>query len=174
MTATSTTKTKDTEIVINREFAAPRQLVWEVWTQPKHIEKWFGPKGFSTRVEKFDFKVGGRSTYVMVGPDGKEYPGTGVYREIVPIEKIVTTDEFGEGFEESHPEMDLPQGMVTTFLFDDAGTSLLDDSQKKTKLTLIIAHPTAEDRKKHEAMGVVDGWSSSFDKLNEYLAEVQK
>jgi uncharacterized protein YndB with AHSA1/START domain len=165
MTVTSTKQSKETEIVINREFAAPRQLVWDVWTEPKHIEKWFGPKGFTTRVEGFDFKVGGRSTYVMVGPDGKEYPGTGIYREIVPIEKFVTTDEFGEGFEESHPDMDLPQGMVTTCLFDDFG--------KTTKLTLIIAHPTVEDRKKHEAMGVVDGWNSSFDKLDDYLAEVR-
>ena len=163
---TATQQSKETEIVINREFTAPRQLVWDVWTQPKHIEKWFGPKGFDTRVEKFDFKVGGRATYVMVGPDGKEYPGTGVYREIVPIEKIVTTDEFGEGFEESHPDMDLPQGMVTTALFDD-----LSD---KTKLTLIISHPTVEDRKKHEAMGVVDGWNSSLDKANEYITTLQK
>jgi len=163
---TATQQSKETEIVINREFDAPRQLVWDVWTQPKHIEKWFGPKGFDTRVEKFDFKVGGRATYVMVGPDGKEYPGTGVYKEIVPIEKIVTTDEFGEGFEESHPDMDLPQGMVTTALFDD-----LSD---KTKLTLIISHPTVEDRKKHEAMGVVDGWNSSLDKANEYITTLQK
>ena len=163
---TATQQSKETEIVINREFTAPRQLVWDVWTQPKHIEKWFGPKGFDTRVEKFDFKVGGRATYVMVGPDGKEYPGTGVYKEIVPIEKIVTTDEFGEGFEESHPDMDLPQGMVTTALFDD-----LSD---KTKLTLIISHPTVEDRKKHEAMGVVDGWNSTLDKLEEYAAQLQK
>ena len=163
---TATQQSKETEIVINREFTAPRQLVWDVWTQPKHIEKWFGPKGFDTRVEKFDFKVGGRATYVMVRPDGKEYPGTGVYKEIVPIEKIVTTDEFGEGFEESHPDMDLPQGMVTTALFDD-----LSD---KTKLTLIISHPTVEDRKKHEAMGVVDGWNSSLDKANEYITTLQK
>ena len=163
---TATQQSKETEIVINREFDAPRQLVWDVWTQPKHIEKWFGPKGFDTRVEKFDFKVGGRATYVMVGPDGKEYPGTGVYKEIVPIEKIVTTDEFGEGFEESHPDMDLPHGMVTTALFDD-----LSD---KTKLTLIISHPTVEDRKKHEAMGVVAGWNSSFDCMDDYLAELQK
>ena len=168
MTATSSTKANDKEIVITREFAAPRQLVWDVWTQPQHIEKWFGPKGFATRVEGLDFKVGGRSTYVMIGPDGTEYPATGVYQEIVPIEKIVTTDEFGEGFEEieSMKNVDLPKGMISTFLFDDLGA--------RTKLTVITAHPTVEDRKKHEEMGVVDGWNSSFDKLDEYLAEVQK
>lgn len=168
MTATSTIQIKDTDIVITREFAAPRQLVWDVWTTPEHIEKWFGPKGFTTRVVKLDFQVGGRSAYVMVGPDGTEYPGTGVFKEIVPIEKIVTTDEFGEGFEEiaEKQQIDLPQGMISTFLFDDLG--------KRTKLTLITSHPTVEDREKHEAMGVVDGWNSSLDKMEEYLAEISK
>lgn len=168
MTATSTTQTSDKDIVITREFAAPRQLVWEVWTEPKHVEKWFGPKGFSTRVDKLEFKVGGRSVYVMIGPDGTEYPSSGVFKEITPIEKIVTTDEFGEGFDEieAMKNVDLPQGMVTTYLFDDLG--------KRTKLTLITSHPTVEDKEKHEAMGVVEGWNTSLDKAEEYLAELQK
>ena len=167
MAATSSTQSNEKEIVITREFAAPRQLVWDVWTQPHHIEKWFGPKGFDTRVEGFDFKVGGRSTYVMVGPDGIEYPSTGVFKEIVPIEKIVTTDEFGDGFDEiaAAKNIDLPQGMISTFLFDDLG--------ERTKLTLITAHPTAEDKRKHEEMGVVGGWNSSLDKMEEYLTTLR-
>lgn len=168
MTATSNKQTKDTEIVITREFSAPRQLVWDVWTEPKHVEKWFGPKGFTTRVESVDFKVGGKWKYVMVGPDGTEYPSVGVFREIVPIEKIVSTDEFGEGFEEieSVKNIDLPQGMIATTLFDDLG--------ERTKLTIIVSHPTVEDREKHEAMGVVDGWNTTLDKMEEYLVEVSK
>ena len=168
MTATSTTQTNETDIVITREFAAPRQLVWDVWTQPQHVEKWFGPKGFNTRVDQLEFRVGGRSTYVMIGPDGTEYPSTGVFKEIVPIEKIVTTDEFGEGIEkiEALKDVDLPQGMVITYLFDDLG--------QRTRLTLITSHPTAEDKKKHEDMGVVAGWNSSLDKAEEYLAELQR
>lgn len=168
MTATSTTQINDTEIVITREFAAPRQLVWDVWTKPEHIEKWFGPKGFNTRVDELDFKVGGRSIYVMIGPDGAEYPAKGVFKEIVPIEKIVSSaDGFDEDFQAKHPEMDLPKGtMVMTSLFDDLGS--------RTKLTLITSHSTVEERKKHESMGVVDGWNSSFDKMDEYLAEVQE
>jgi len=168
MATTGTTQIKDTEIVITREFAASRQLVWDVWTQPEHIEKWFGPKGFNTRVETQDFRVGGRSSYVMIGPDGAEYPATGVFKEIVPIEKIVSSaDGFSDDFEAEHPDMDLPKGtMVMTCLFDD-----LD---KRTRLTLITSHSTVEERKKHEAMGVVAGWNSSFDKMDEYLAQVKK
>lgn len=168
MTATSGTEQSELDIIITREFAAPRQLVWDVWTQPEHIEKWFGPKGFDTRVETLDFRVGGRSEYVMVGPDGTEYPANGTFNEIVPIEKIVSSDEFGEEYQAAaaKKKMDLPKGMVLTALFDDLG--------QRTKLTLITSHPTVEDKKKHEAMGVVAGWNSSFDKMNEYLETIVK
>ena len=164
MAATST-QIKDTDIVITREFAAPRQLVWDVWTQPKHIEKWFGPKEWNTKVESLDFRVGGRANYAMTGPDGIAHRFGGVFKEIVPIEKLVTTDEWGEGIEESMKDVDLPQGMIVTALFDDLGD--------RTKLTLITSHPTLEEKKKHEEMGVVDGWNSSFEKMDEYLASIQ-
>lgn len=155
------------EIVIVREFEAPRDLLWDVWTQKDHIEKWFGPQGFDTRVDELDFRVGGRSVYVMVGPDGKEYPGAGTFLEINPKDKIVSTDEFGEGVEETLPDVDLPSGMITTALFDVV-------AEKKSKLTVRVSHPTEEDKKKHEEMGVVGGWNSSFDKMEEHLANIQK
>ena len=84
-----------------------------------------------------------------------------MFREVVPFERIVTTDEFGEDFEPP-PGVELPQGIVVTALFEDLGD--------KTKLTLRIVHATAEDKKKHEAMGVVGGWNSSFDCMDDYLA----
>ena len=166
MAATST-QFSERDTVITREFPAPRQLVWDVWTTPEHIEKWFGPKGFNTRVEELDFQVGGRSNYIMVGPDGTEYPAVGVFKEIVPIEKIVSTDEWGEKIEEleAFKNVDLPQDMILTALFDDLG--------QKTKLTLITSHKSVEDKDKHEKIGVIAGWNSSFDKMDEYLAEIQ-
>ena len=99
----------------------------------------------------------------MIGPDGTEYPGKGVYKEILRPERIVTTDEFGDDFDAKG--IDLPEGMILTALFDDLG--------EKTRLTLRISHPTPEDRKKPEDMGVVAGWNSSFDKLDEYLLEIK-
>ncbi|MBW4422671.1 MAG: SRPBCC domain-containing protein [Myxacorys californica WJT36-NPBG1] len=157
----STGTESDRTITITRVFNAPRELVFKAWTDPKHIEQWWGPKGFTTRVLELDLRPGGRSRYVMVGPDGTEYPGKGVFREIVPPERIVTTDEFDEGFDKVM-DADLPQGMVLTALFEE-----LDG---KTKLTLQIVHESADDRRKHEEMGVVAGWNSSFDCLDEYLA----
>lgn len=155
-----TVAASDRELVLTRHFDAPRELVWKVWTEPKHMEAWFGPRGFSTRVKKLDLRPGGVSSYVMVGPDGKEYPGSGVFKEIVPLQKIVSTDGFGDDFPEG---MDVPQGeMVVTTTFEDEGTG--------TKLTIRIMHASVEDRRKHEAMGVGEGWHSSLDCLDEHLA----
>lgn len=147
-------------IYITRSFNAPRELVWQVWTEPEHIAQWWGPKGFTTRVEKVELRPGGQSQYVMIGPDGTEYPVKGVFQEVLPPERIVTTDEFDEGYEQS-VDADLPQGIVLTVTFE-----ALDNS---TQLTLQIVHATVEDRRKHEEMGVVAGWNSSFDCMDEYL-----
>lgn len=149
------------EIVITRVFDAPRELVWKVWTQPEHVAQWWGPRGFTTTVKALDLRPGGRSEYVMHGPDGNDYPCCGVFQEVVPFERIVSTDEFGEDFV-APPGVELPQGMILTAVFTDEG--------KKTKLTLTISHPTVEDKKKHEAMGVVGGWLSSFECMADHLA----
>lgn len=158
----STAAQGDREVVITRIFNAPRDLVFKVWTEPEHIAQWWGPKGFTTTVSQMDFRAGGTWRYVMHGPDGTEYPASGVFREIVPPERIVTTDEFDQG-EEQVVKTDLPSGvMVVTTLFEDLGN--------KTRLTIRILHSSVEDRLKHEEMGVVGGWNSSLDCLDDYLA----
>ncbi len=153
--------TADREIVITRVLNAPRELVWKAWTDPKHLEQWWGPKGFTTAVTEMNLRPGGGWRYVMRGPDGAEYPCKGIFREITVPERIVTSDEFDEG----HVAVgsgDLPSGMVVTAIFREQGD--------KTKLTLRIMHQSMEDRKKHEQMGVIAGWNSSFDCLDEHLA----
>ena len=158
---TANTDASDREIVVVREFAAPRQRVWDVWTHPEHVAQWWGPRGFTTTVTAMDLQPGGRWRYVMHGPDGTDYPVHGVFREVVPPVRIVTTDEFDEGWAPPQP-IDLPKGVVATAVFAEVGP--------KTRLTLTLAHATAEDKQKHEAMGVVEGWASSFDCMAEYLA----
>ncbi|BAY30202.1 hypothetical protein NIES2107_20460 [Nostoc carneum NIES-2107] len=161
----STSTQSEREIIITRIFNAPRELVFQAWTDPKHIVQWWGPKGFTTRVTELDLRPGGQSRYVMVGPDGTEYPVKGVFYEIVPPERIVSSDEFDEGFEKVI-NADLPQGIVMTVMFEDL--------EGKTKMTLQIRHATESDRRKHEEMGVVAGWNSSFDCLDEFLAKQVK
>jgi uncharacterized protein YndB with AHSA1/START domain len=152
------------EIVIEREFDAPLDLVWRAWTEPELIERWFGPEGFTTRVEKQELRVGGEAVYVMIGPDGNEYPSVGIYREIVPKQRIVSTDDFGDDYEPPSPT-ELPKGMVNTTTFEAIG--------ERTKVTIRVAHPSEEDKRKHEEMGVVQGWQSSFNCLDVVLAEEQ-
>ncbi len=162
---TAKNDTADREIVITREFAAPRDLVWKVWTQPEHIANWWGPRGFTTSVTAMDLRSGGKWRYVMHGPDGNDYPVHGVFLEVVPPERIVTTDEFDEGWTPPQP-IDLPKGIVATAEFAEVGP--------KTRLTLTIAHATVEDRNKHAAMGVVEGWGSSLDCMDDYLAALPR
>ena len=152
----------ETNLTITRDFDAPRDLVWTAWTEPEHIAHWFGPEGFSTRVEEYEFKSGGRFKYVMIGPDGKEYPGVSVFKEISPKDRIVATDEFGDRYKEKNP--DVPSGMIVTETFEDLGG--------RTKVTISIDHASAADKKKHEEMGVVAGWGSTLDKLEKYLGTI--
>ena len=158
----STETQSDREIVITRVFNAPPELVFKAWTEAKHIEQWWGPEGFTTRVTEMDLRPGGQWRYVMISPDGTEYPAKGVFREIVPSERIVTSDEFDEGIEKVL-DADLPQGIVLTVTFEDL--------EGKTKLTIQIVHESASDRRKHEKMGVVAGWNSSLDCLDEFLTK---
>jgi len=158
----ATNTQSDREIVITRIFNAPRELVFKAWTEAEHIAQWWGPKGFTTRVTEMDLRTDGKWRYVMIDADGTEYPVKGVFREIVPFERIVSTDEFDEGFEKVM-NADLPRGIVSTAVFEDLAG--------KTKLTLRIMHESAEERRKHEEMGVIGGWNSTFDCLDEFLAK---
>lgn len=156
----ATAARSETNLTITRDFDAPRDLVWTVWTEPEHIAKWFGPEGFTTRIDEYELKTGGRFTYAMIGPDGKEYPGTSVFKEVTPKDRIVATDEFGDDMKTQHP--DLPAGMIVTESFEDVGP--------KTRLTISIEHRSAADKEKHEEMGVVDGWNSSLNKVEKVIA----
>ena len=156
----ATAARSETNLTLTREFNFPRDLVWTAWTEPEHIAQWFGPEGYSTRVEEYEFKTGGQFKYVMVGPDGNEYPGTSVFKEITPKDRIVATDDFSDNYVEKNP--DVPSGMIVTETFEDLG--------KRTKVTISIDHKSAEDKRKHEEMGVVAGWGSTLDKLEKHLA----
>jgi uncharacterized protein YndB with AHSA1/START domain len=84
----------DREIVISRLFKAPRDRVFEAWTQREHVERWWGPKGFTLTVDEMDVRPGGRWTFTMHGPQGY-FPNTIVYDEITPPERLVYTHDAG-------------------------------------------------------------------------------
>ncbi len=150
-------------LVITRVFDAPRELVRKAWTEPEQCVRWWGPKGYTTPACRIDLRVGGTYLNCMRSPEGQDYWSTGIYKEIVPLERIVCTDSFadehGNVVPASHYGMDgdFPLEMLVTVTFED--------QQGKTKLTLTHAGlPAGENRD-----GAQEGWSQSFDKLAEML-----
>ena len=95
MTAAANSQISDREIVITREFDAGREFFWDVWTEPKHVEKWFGPVGFTTKVPN---KTSNRWQIGLCNdrPGRNGISGKGFYKEVVRPERIVSTDEFGD------------------------------------------------------------------------------
>lgn len=148
----------DREIVFIRTPDAPRQLVWDAWTRKEHLEKWWAPHNFTNKDCSVDLKPGGSFLDTMVGM-GNEYPCHFIYDEIVPIEKIVWTDNVIDG-DFWGPEGP-PPSSVTTMLFEDLGN--------KTKLTMISKFETNEGRDRIISLGSSQGWAEMFEKLDDLL-----
>ena len=155
--------TAERELVITRIFDAPREMVWKAWTDPEHLMRWWGPKDFTAPVCKVDLRIGGKYLFAMRSPDGQDFWSTGVYREIVPMKRLVCTDSFadpeGNVVPASYYGMasDFPQEMLVTITFED-----LDG---KTKLTLRHSGMPGGD----EGANAEIGWNQSLDKLAESL-----
>jgi uncharacterized protein YndB with AHSA1/START domain len=94
---TTMARPSDREIVFTREFDAPRELVFEVWTDPKHLDQWWGPSGFRTESAAMDLRPGGSWTMTMTGPDGTKYPNKIVYVDVAPPERLVYQHEGDDG-----------------------------------------------------------------------------
>ncbi len=151
------------ELTITRIFDAPRELVWKAWTEPERLMRWWGPKAFTAPSCTIDFRVGGVYLNCMRSPDGKDYWSTGVYREIVPMERIVYTDSFadekGNVVPATHYGMsaDTPLEMLVTVTFEE--------EKGKTKMTLRhVGFPPGTESDMASA-----GWNQSFDKLADSL-----
>ena len=153
-----------TEIVIERIFDAPRELVWKAWTEPERIMRWWGPNGYTLLACKIDLRVGGKYLFCMRTPEAQDSWTGGTYREIVPMERIVATehhaDEHGNVLPPliDAPEGGLPDVLLVTVTFEDLGG--------RTKLTLRHAGMPAGEM----AGMAAEVWNQAFDKLAELLA----
>ena len=128
------TEPADRVLTIERVFDAPRDLVFKAWTEPEHMSKWFGPRGFKSTVEKHDLRPGGQYRIHMLGPD-RDHWSQGVFREIDPPKRLVMVG----GWADAEGNMTRPETTLT-LLFEDVGG--------KTKLTLhnaIFESTTARD-----------------------------
>ena len=150
-----TNDTSDREMVITRLINAPRELVWEVWTDPTHLEKWWGPNGFSTTTKEFSFGVGGRWRHIMHGPDGTNYPNLIVYEELVKPERIVYAhSDGGEGANDAQ--------FISTITFEE--------SDGKTLVTLrSVFNSPAELQHVIKTYGALEGGKQHLARLDGYV-----
>jgi uncharacterized protein YndB with AHSA1/START domain len=146
------------ELVIRRVLDAPREAVWKAWTDPDRLTLWWGPEGFTSPECRIDLRVGGKYLLCMRSPGGHDYWSTGVYREIVPMKKIVCTDSFAD----SDGNVVAPSyyGMRVYWPLEMAVTVTFEEEGGRTVLTLCHDGIPRDMKDDCEA-----GWSGSFDKL---------
>jgi uncharacterized protein YndB with AHSA1/START domain len=136
---------------INKVINAPVNLVWEAWTDPEHLIKWWAPQGMKTKIVEHDFKVGGKWKYTMPMPDGNEFSSEGTYLEIVPNKKIITTADMKP----------MTEGVELHVTFEADGD--------KTNFTFSVLHATEEYKNAQEQMGFYNGWGSAFKRMEEVI-----
>lgn len=146
--------TSDREIVVTREFEAPRELVWQAWTEPDRIARWWGPDGFTNTVHEMDVRPGGIWRVTMHGPDGTDYPNLIEYLEVEPPERLVY----------DHGDEDDPAQFRVTVTFADKGG--------RTELTMRSLFESAEVLDKAvKEFGALEGAKQNLERLAAYLAQ---
>jgi uncharacterized protein YndB with AHSA1/START domain len=144
-------------IIATREFEAPRELVFAVWSDPKHLGEWWGPIGFTTTTHAFDMREGGVWSFVMHGPDGRDYNNRITFDEVRKPERLCYHHGGGEGVE--------PVQFRTTVTFEDLGNG-------RTRLTLHAVFPSAAERDRVvREYGADKGAVETLARLGNYLAQ---
>jgi uncharacterized protein YndB with AHSA1/START domain len=153
----------DRELVLTRLIDAPREKLWRCWTEPQLMKQWFAPLPYTTPHVEVDVRPGGSAFIVMRGPDGKDLPNHGVYLEVVPNQRLVSTDAFTKAWEPSDKPF-----MTLILTFEDEG----GPGSGKTRYTARARHWTVADRETHEKMGFHQGWGICTDQLAALAAKI--
>lgn len=143
----------DLQVRMTRTFDAPRHLVWEAFTKPEHVSRWWGPRYLTTVVEELDVRPGGSWRFIQREPDGTQYAFYGVFREVVPPTRLVQTFEF--------------EGAPGQVMVDDM---TLEEHDGKTTITIISTASSVEGLEGMIASGMEAGAAESYDRLAELLA----
>ncbi len=154
--ALTITTPSDLEIVMTSVFDAPARLVFDAWTKCEHLQRWFGPRSWTLPVCEIDLRPGGAWRYMMRNKDGMEMGISGVYREVAPPERLVTTEVFdGDNFEA------MGGGTVNTLI--------LEEREGKTTMTTTALYKSREARDGVMQTGMEEGAAESFDRLAELM-----
>lgn len=153
--ALKVTTPSDREIAMTRTFDAPRKLVFDAWTKPELLKRWLGVfGGWSMEVCEVDLKVGGKYRYVWRGADGSQMGMGGVYREVVPGERLVATEKFDDPWYEG-------EAVDTTVFVEQSG---------KTTVTTTVRYASRQVRDAVLKSPMESGVAKSYDALDEMLA----
>lgn len=151
------TTPSDREIQLTRVFDAPRRLVFEAFTHPEHVARWYGCRGYTCPVCEIDLRVGGSYRYVARGPEGEEFGVRGTYREIASPERLVCTETF-----HAFPDN---EAVITMTLHEHEG---------KTMLSATIAYESSFVRDAVIASGMARGAGETYDRLAELLLHLSQ
>jgi uncharacterized protein YndB with AHSA1/START domain len=157
-TATVTLPT-DEQILITREFDAPKHLVYKAWTTPELVKRWWSGDRGEVTIAEIDLRVGGMWRYVMVASGGFEVAFHGEYREIVPNERIVSTEVY-EGIPNAEAEAAL-------------NTLTLTEVDGRTTLSVLVEHPNKEGRDAHINSGMEAGMQEAMDHLEQVAVSLR-
>lgn len=152
-TAPDASATSDREIVLSREFDAPRELVWRAYTDPAHIGNWWGPDGFTNTIRQMEVRPGGMWRFIMHGPDGRDWPNRITYREVAAPERLVYLH--GDDVDDD------PGAFDVTITFEDLGG--------RTRVTQRMIFATAAQREGVVSFGAIELGNQTLRKLAEYL-----
>ncbi len=150
------TQVQKPDLVLTRVFDAPRELVYQAWTDPKSLAQWFGPRGFTNPVCEVDLRSGGVWRHVMRGPDGNEYPMVAIFQEVIPPERLVYLT-YVPNREKS--------------LFEILNTVKFTAQAGKTKLTIEARVLKSTPEAAPMLAGMEEGWSQTLERLATYLAK---
>ncbi len=143
------------KVVVTRVLNAPIALVFKVWTDPAHVNEWWGPHHFTNRVKKWEPRAGGKIDVEMIGPDGSVYPMTGAFREVREPEKLVFTASALDA--QGNP------------LFENLNTITLVSTGEMTTITVTAKVLTQGPNAEQYLKGMEAGWTQSLEKLETHL-----
>ena len=152
-TPKATTTTEGRDLVLTRLFNAPPEKIFNAWTDPGLLKQWFAPLPWTVTKAETDVRSGGTNLIVMRSPEGQEFPGHGVYLEVIKNQRIVFTNAFTKAWEPSEQK----PLMVVEVTFEQQGDF--------TNYTVRVRHWTIADRESHEKMGFHHGWVKCAEQL---------
>src|SRR4051812_17751962 len=151
-TEKNATPTSDRELVLTRFINAPREKLYQAWTDASLLKQWFAPLPYTTPFAKLEVRVGGANEITMRDPQGNDFANKGVYLEVVENEKLVFTDAYTNAWTPSEKPF---MTVILTFEKEGAGT----------RYTARVRHWSVADREAHEKMGFHTGWGICADQL---------